>query len=291
MPKPVTPSLAILILLLGLSACGGGTSSQRVVIQNKGSDTIVNVAQAFAEAYRQVNPNVAVAVSGGGTGTGIAALLNGTVDIANASRDITPEEREKIRQARGAEPLEHTIAIDAVVFFVHPQNPLQEITFEQLACIYGENGTCNDWPSVGVQVPGCADQAIIRVSRQSNSGTYEYVREHVLGKDHDFKLGSRDMQGSKDVVDLVTNTPCAIGYSGLGYATSGVKALCLAKAKGEPCTPPSVEAAKAKTYPMARPLYMYTLGDVRGPVHDYLEWIRSPAGQKIVTESGFIPHD
>jgi phosphate transport system substrate-binding protein len=280
-----------LIMTIGLSACGGGNSERRALLQNKGSDTLVNVAQAWAQEYRQVKPEVAIAVSGGGSGTGIAALLNGTVDIANASRDITPDEKAKIKEARGAEPLEHIVAIDAVVFFVHPQNPLTEITLEQLACIYAEDGTCDKWSSLGVEVPGCADQSIIRVSRQSNSGTYEFVRDHVLGKDRDFKLGSRDMQGNKDVVDLVTNTPCAIGYSGLGYATAAVKALCLSKAKGEPCVGATLQTAKSRKYPMSRPLYMYTLGDPAGPIHEYIAWIRSPAGQKIVAENGFVPID
>ena len=159
-------TVLLLSLALVVGSCGGGAHEQRTLLQNKGSDTLVNVAQAWAEGYRQVNPNVAIAVSGGGSGTGIAALLNGTVDIANASRDIAPDEKEKIKQARGAEPLEHTVAIDAVVFFVHPHNPLNEINFDQIACIYGEGGTCDKWTSLGVEVPGCADQTIIRVSRQ-----------------------------------------------------------------------------------------------------------------------------
>ena len=266
--------------------CGGG--GDRKLLQNKGSDTMVNVAQAWAEAYRQVDPNVGIAVSGGGTGTGIAALVNGTVDLANASRAIKPEEQQQIKTARNVEAKEHTVAIDAVVFFAHVSNPLQKITIEQLACIYAEDGQCHKWTSLGVQVPGCADQTIIRVSRQSNSGTYEYVRERVLGEGKDFKLGSRDMQGSKDVVDLVHNTPCAIGYSGLGYATPGVKALCIPDNSGE-CVAPSVETAKSRKYPLSRPLFMYTLGEEQGPVKAYLGWILSPPGQKIVAEQGFVP--
>jgi phosphate transport system substrate-binding protein len=279
------------VFVLGVAclaaACGGGQSGERKLIQNKGSDTMVNIAQSWAEAYRQVDPNVGIAVSGGGSGTGIAALINGTVDIANASRAITADEQQKIREAQKVDAKEHEVAIDAVVFFVHNSNPLEKITLEQIACIYGEGSTCDKWSSLGVEVPGCSDQGIIRVSRQSNSGTYEYVRERVL-RQKDFKLGSRDMQGSKDVVDLVQNTPCAIGYSGLGYETPGVKPLCVSEGAGE-CAIPTVETAKSKKYILSRPLFMYTLGEAQGQVGAYITWIRSPAGQKIVAEQGFVP--
>ena len=280
---------ALLAALVSFAACSRADRAGRAVLQNKGSDTIVNLAQAWAENYRRVKPEVAIAVSGGGSGTGIAALINGTVDIANASRDIKPEEQEDIRKANGKTAVEHVVAFDAVVFYVHVDNPLDGLTVEQLACIYGEGGNCTTWDQVGAQVPGCAGQTIIRVSRQSNSGTYEFVREHVLGKERDFKLGSRDMQGSKDVVDLVEHTPCAIGYSGLGYATPHVKALCVTAKTGDPCIAPSVDAARSKTYPLSRPLYMYTLGEAEGPVKDYLDWIHTEQGQRIVAESGFIP--
>jgi phosphate transport system substrate-binding protein len=143
---------------------------------------------------------------------------------------------------------------------------------------------------LGVEVPGCTDQQIIRVSRQSNSGTYEYVRERVLGG-KDFKLGSRDMQGSKDVVDLVEHTPCSIGYSGLGYQKPGVHALCIADATHQECVQPSEESAHSGQYPLSRPLFMYTLGEPQGAVKAFIEWIRSPGGQKLVAEQGFVPLD
>jgi phosphate transport system substrate-binding protein len=273
------------------AACSGGGSAERTLIQNKGSDTLVNVAQAWAEAYRQVDPNVAVAVSGGGTGTGMAALINGTADIANASRAIKPEEQQEIKKAQKVEAKEHTVAIDAVLFFVHEGNPLTKLSIEQLACVYGEGGSCDEWTSLGVEVPGCAGQTIIRVSRQSNSGTYEYVRERVLGTERDFKMGSRDMQGSKDVVDLVEHTPCAIGYSGLGYATERVKALCVAENATSECVAPSLETARSGKYPLSRPLYMYTLGEAQGVIKAYIDWILTPPGQEIVAETGFVPVD
>ncbi|MFQ5479021.1 MAG: phosphate ABC transporter substrate-binding protein [Candidatus Binatia bacterium] len=269
-------------------ACTGGDSS-RTVIQNKGSDTLVNLAQAWAERYSALHNDVAVAVSGGGSGTGIAALINGNVDIANASRDIKEEEQEAVRKAHGQEAVEHVVARDAIVVFVHKDNPVPQLSLAQLACIYGEGGTCERWTDLGVEVPGCAGQEIIRVSRQSNSGTYVFFRETVLGKTRDFELGSRDMQGSKDVVDLVTHTPCAIGYSGMGYATAEVKSVCVAKNESSACVNPTPEAADSGLYPIARKLYMYTLGEPVGVVRDYLDWITSKEGQEIVVASGFVP--
>jgi phosphate transport system substrate-binding protein len=279
----------VAVLLVAFAACTSGDRASRTLIQNKGSDTLVNVAQAWAENYQSIDANVGVAVSGGGSGTGIAALINGTVDLANASRGIQAEEQEKVSQNNGAAAIEHTVAIDAVVFFVNKDNPLDSLSLEQLACIYGEGGTCTKWGDVGTEVPGCSGQEIIRVSRQSNSGTYAFVREEVLGKGVDFKLGSRDLSGSKDVADLVGTTPCAIGYSGMGYGTDRVKALCVSAKTGADCVSPTLETAKDGSYVLARPLFMYTIGEPQGAVAAYLEWIKSAAGQKIVADNGFVP--
>jgi phosphate transport system substrate-binding protein len=136
-------------------------------------------------------------------------------------------------------------------------------------------------------VPGCSDQEIVRVGRQSNSGTYSFFREWVVGEKNDLKLGSRDMQGSKDVVELVSGTPCGIGYSGLGYKTDHVKTVCLAETTADTCVEPSLEAAVSGTYPLSRKLYIYTLGEAQGDVAAYLDWIRSDAGQAVVAQSGY----
>lgn len=273
--------------LVALTLACGGDGTQRTVIQNRGSDTLVNVAQAWAEAYREVAPNVAVAVSGGGSGTGISAMINGTVDIANSSRAMTSSEIEAARGA-GNEPVEHIVGYDALAVFLHPDNPIDEISIAQLAAIYGEGGSAERWSDLGVTVPGCGSDEIIRVSRQNNSGTYAYFREAVLGE-VEYKLGSRDMNGSSEVVDLVVNTPCAIGYSGLAYATDEVKMPCVSTAEGSPCIAPSVETATDATYPIARPLFMYTAGAPQGAIGEYLAWIRSAAGQCIILEMGYAP--
>lgn len=292
----ILSTLVTLSMLLLQTGCGNKSengdnqAAEKMSIQNQGSDTMVNLAQAWAEAYANVDPKISVEVSGGGSGTGIAALINGTVDVANCSRKMEPEEIEKAKQQNGGkEPQEFMVGYDAMAIFVHKDNPLNEITLEQLAQIYSADGQFTKWSQLGVTNANCANDEIIRVSRQNNSGTYHYFREAVLGKGHDFKLGSVDMNGSKDVVDLVSKTPCAIGYSGMGYATHDVKVLHVAKKKGDTYYAPSIETTLDRTYPIARPLFMYTLGTPTDHVKHYLDWIHSDAGQQIVKESGYVP--
>ena len=260
-------------------------SGDREVLQNKGSDTLVNVAQAWAEEYKTVNPELAVAVSGGGSGTGISSLINGTVDLANSSRQIKEQEITAAKK-NGIEPVEHLVGYDALAIFVHKDNPLKEITMKQLADIYGEGGETVTWSALGVKVPGCDSDKIIRLSRQNNSGTFQYFKEAVL-KDKEFKLGSSDLHGSKDVVDTVMKTPCAIGYSGLAYAGPEVSMPCVQAA--DKCVAPSVETAVDRSYPIARPLYMYTKGQPAGAVKTYLDWIMSDTGQCIIHKMGYAP--
>jgi phosphate transport system substrate-binding protein len=268
---------------------GPAGTEDATVIQNAGSDTIVNLAQAWAEEYATIEPSVSIEVSGGGSGTGIAALINGTVDIANASRRMDPAERARARAQTGREPEEFIVGYDALAVFVHPANPMDEITIPRIGEIYREDGRARRWSDLGVRNTACRGGRIIRVSRQSNSGTYHYFREAVLGGGADFKLGSLDLHGSKDVVELIARTPCAIGYSGMGYANKHVKALRVAKGEGLPAYPPAVETAQDGTYPIARPLYMYTAGEPRGAVAAFMKWVTTEAGQRLVRESGFVP--
>lgn len=277
------------LLLLALTACG--TSSERAsrtVIQNKGSDTLVNVAQAWAESYKQVEPNVAIAVTGGGSGTGIASMINGTVDIANASRKMKASEIEAARR-NGINPIEHVVGFDALAVYIHHDNPADSFTLAQLAEVYGEGGQIKRWSQLGITIVGCDSDEIVRVSRQNNSGTYVYFQESVLGAERDFELGSRDMHGSKDVVDLVEHTPCAIGYSGLAYATEHVKLPAIAADDSSAPVAPSIDAAIDGSYPIARPLMMYTAGQPAGEIKKYMDWILGEDGQCIIRDKGYAP--
>jgi phosphate transport system substrate-binding protein len=276
------------IAMLSAGFCHPGLAAEKKQIQNIGSDTMVNLAQAWAEAYAKVEPGISVEVSGGGSGIGIAALINGTCDIANSSRQLEPEEVEKCKAKHGHEPKEFMVGYDALSIYVHPSNPINEISIEELSEIYREGGKFDKWSDLGVKIPGGKDQ-IIRVSRQNNSGTYHYFRETVVGKKADFKLGSRDMNGSKDVVELVSRTPGAIGFSGMGYATKAVKTVKVAKKKGGPYVAPSIATTLDKTYPIARPMFMYTPGQPPAHIQKYIDWILAPVGQKIVEETGYVP--
>jgi phosphate transport system substrate-binding protein len=283
-------------LLASVTGCGqrqgagsGSSPGGSVVIRVEGSDTMVNLAQAWAEEYSKLHPKVSVQVSGGGSGVGVASLTEQTTDLASVSREMKDKEVQRAEQNTGKKPKQFVVALDALAVYVHKANPLDTISLPDLAEIYGENGTITKWSQLGVQNVGCKSDEITRVSRQNNSGTYHYFREEVLGANREFKLGSIDQSGSKDLVALVSSTPCAIGYSGMGYHTADAKWLKVAKQKGQVGIEPSVASAKDKTYPLARPLYLYSLGEPSGPVREYLDWILSEAGQKIVIELGYVP--
>ena len=261
-------------------------STKRSTIQNKGSDTLVNVAQSWAEAYAVLRPQTPIAVSGGGTGTGVSALINGTADIVNASRELTSKELDMAKK-RGIEPVARIVGHDAVVVFVHKNNPKKEFSIADLVEIYGEGGRVERWSDLGIQVPGCPSDEVVLISRQNNSGTYEYFKQALLGKTREFKLGSRDLHGSKDVVDLIAKTPCAIGYSGLAYSTPEVHMACIRR--GAECVVPSVQSSLDGSYPIARPLFMVTNGKPQGAVADYLSWIETDAGQCIIAKQGYAP--
>ncbi len=286
MHKTVTFALGAAFAISAV--CLNVSAEARELIQNKGSDTLVNVAQAWAEAYQKVTSDVAVAVTGGGSGTGIAAMINGTVDIANASRAMKQKEVD-LAKSKGQNPIEHTVGFDALAVFLHKDNPAKSLQIGQLAEMYGEEGETKKWTDIGIEVPGCKNQEMVLVSRQNNSGTYAYFRSAVLGKKRDYKMGTRDMHGSKDVVDLVEKTPCAIGYSGLAYATDHVKMACIAKDGGDGCVMPTVASAADGSYPIARPLLMYTNGEPTGEIKKYLDFILSDEGQCIIFDKGYAP--
>lgn len=273
-----------------LAACSpqtseGGPTAENY-IENKGSDTIVNLALAWAERYQASHPEVRISVTGGGSGTGITSLINGTVDIANASRQISPEELAEAA-ANGVEPLEHVIARDAIAVIVHPQNPVSQLTLQQISDIY--SGKINNWSEIGGE-----DRPIVRLSRETNSGTHIYFLETVirLGNSEDKTLFSPNtllLPSSEGIIAEVRQNPNAIGYDGLGYVPEDLKMIAIAEEEGGPYFLPSIQTVNDQSYPIARELYMYTDGQPTGIVEDYLRWILDTEAQEIVAELGFVP--
>jgi phosphate transport system substrate-binding protein len=277
----------VVILLAGCTSASSGTNDQvSFYIQNKGSDTMVNLALAWAEAYQQVQPSVSVSVTGGGSGTGIAALINKTVDIANASRQIKDEEINDAK-ANGVEPFETVVARDAIAIIVHPENPINQLTLQQVSDIY--SGKINNWLEIGGD-----DRPIVRLSRETNSGTHVYFLETVIrmdNKESDLLFDQRTLllPSSEGITSEVSSNPNAIGYDGLGYVTDTVKVVAISGDTDGPYVVPSAESVNAGTYPISRDLYVYTNGEPKGAVKAYLEWILSNDAQDIVTELGFVP--
>jgi phosphate transport system substrate-binding protein len=266
-----------------LVACGAG--ADQVVLQDKGSDTMVNLMQLMSEEYTKEKPDVIVAVTGGGTGTGIKALIDGTTDLANASRAMKAEEKQQV-EAKGGSVHETVVAYDGLAIYVAKDNPIASISFDELKCIFANDGTCASWTDLGVTMD-CGGE-ILKVGRQNNSGTYEYFREEILGREGKF-TNTMDQSGTQQVVDVVATNKCAIGYGGMGYHNEDVRFVCLAKVKGEPCAEPTVESVKSGAYKFSRPLYVYTNGAPAGEAAAFLDWVRGPVGQKVALDSGFVP--
>jgi len=283
--------LAVLLvwLLMGResqeSTQAGTVSQPSQTIENKGSDTLVNLALAWAEAYMQANPQVSISVTGGGSGTGIAAMINGTVSIANASRAMKAEEIAAA-EANGISPVEFVVARDAIAVVVHPSNPVNELTLKQISDIFA--GRITNWAEIGGE-----DRPIVLLSRESNSGTYVYFLENVirLGDKKSDLLFSPEtllMPSSEGISAEVRQNPNAIGYDGLGYVTPGQKKVAIASQAGAASVLPSVDTVNDGSYPISRPLYMYTTSEPTGAIKDYLDWVMSD-GQSWVLELGFVP--
>jgi phosphate transport system substrate-binding protein len=289
--RPWIKSLSIILILI-IASCGirndnvHESPSEIINIENKGSDTIVNLALAWAEAYQAIRADVRISVTGGGSGTGIAALINNTVDIANASRQIKIEERDKA-ETNGITPVEFIVARDAIAIIVHPENPVNQLSIDQISAIY--SGQINNWSEVGGE-----DRPIVRLSRETNSGTHVYFLENVLRKGQEgnntlFSMDTLLLPSSEGISVEIRQNPNAIGYDGLGYVTEDLKTIAVGKDSNGPFILPSAKSVNDQQYPISRDLYMYTAGEPQGEILEYLNWILGSEAQQIVTELGFVP--
>lgn len=283
--------VAILALgALGLAGCGTGEETDEGTtteepaeeltgaINVEGSDTMVNLGQAWAEVFMEENPGVMISVKGGGSGTGIAALINGTVDLANASRAMKDEEKAELEGA-GGEAVEHEVAIDGIAVVVHPDNPVTGVSLADLGKIY--RGEITNWKDIGGP-----DKPIVILSRDSSSGTYEYFKEEVVANEDENAEYAKEAQllaSTQAIIDEVAKNDAAIGYVGLGYVTDTIKVI---EVDGVAA---SLDTAKDGSYVLSRYLYMYSNGEVDGVMAAYLEWILGADGQAVVTDQGFVP--
>lgn len=276
-----------------LGACAGGgkadgrqaTSGGAFIIQNTGSDTLVNLALAWAERYMAIHPDVRISVTGGGSGTGIASLINGTIQIANASREMSAEEIATAKK-NGVTPVRFTVALDAIAVVENPENPVDGLTLQQISQMY--TGRIGRWSLIGGD-----DRPIVLLSRESNSGTYVYFLEQVIrqGNAKGKELFSPEtllMPSSEGISAEVRQNPNAIGYDGLGYVTPDQKKVAVARNASSPFVLPSVGTVRDGSYPVSRPLFMYTAGQPQGEVKTYLDWVMHD-GQKLVEGLGFVP--
>ncbi|MDO9515495.1 MAG: phosphate ABC transporter substrate-binding protein [Syntrophales bacterium] len=264
----------LLACLVSLSLVGGHTALAGETLVIKGSTTLLPVAQVAAEAYMKLHPGINISLSGGGSGNGIKALIDGSTDIATASRSIKPKE-EKLAQEKGVYPVPHRVAIDAIVPVVHPKNPVTDLSTEQLSLIY--QGKIKNWKEVGGE-----DLKIVVVSRDTSSGTYEVWEEKIL---HKAKVTPRaQLQASNGaIIQTISRNKYAIGYIGLGYLNKSVRALTV---NGIEAT---VTTALSGAYPVARPLFMYTNGQPKGTTSGFINFVVSEDGQELVRKEGYVP--
>lgn len=278
------------LTLATLIACGGGekregASSSAASRSNdkpltiKGSDTMVILGQRLAEEYMKANQGTVVQVNGGGSGTGIAALINGTVDLAQSSREMKEDEKAKAKQARGSDIVETPVALDALAVFVHSANPVQTLTIAQVKDIY--QGKVSNWKQVGGP-----DAPLVLYGRESSSGTYDYFREHVLEKG-DFAPNVQTLQGTAAIINAVGQDKNGIGYGGIAYAKE-VRAIGIAAADKQPVAPSEATVADG-TYPLSRKLYFYYSANAPERVTKFAQWTLTPEAQALVTKVGYFP--
>jgi phosphate transport system substrate-binding protein len=274
-----------LVLAFGLGLARPA-SAQAKAIQIKGSDTMVNLGQAWAEAFSKKHPGINIAVTGGGSGTGLTALINGTCDVAESSRSIEPKEIEK-GKTKGIIPKEFLVAMDGIAIVVHPKNPIKNLTAEQLREIF--LGHITNWKAIGG-----ANKPIVILSREFNSGTHIFFKEHVLRRGNakgpeEFSPSALLMPSSQAIAEEVAGNENAIGYYGMGYISPKQKVIAVAKDVKSPYIEPTLPNVKSKIYPISRPLFLYTNGEPKGMIKEYVDFVFSPEGQELVKKIDFVP--
>jgi phosphate transport system substrate-binding protein len=275
--KSIQKALSVL-LMAGLAVATGFAQDKPITI--KGSDTMVLLGQRWAEVYMQKNPGVQLQVTGGGSGVGIAALINGSTDICEASRSMKDKEKQDLQDKQNKPAIEVAVAVDGIAIYLNKANPVQELTLEQLKQIY--MGRINDWKDVGGK-PG----KIIVYGRENSSGTYQYFKEHVLANG-DFHPTVQTLPGTAAVTNAVAKDPKAIGYGGIAYA-KGIKNANLKKDANSPAIEPTEQNVLSATYPISRYLYWYFAGEPAGQMLKLKNWVLSDEGQKLVKEVGYYP--
>ncbi len=267
---------------LGLAlGVGASASAWAGNVTSKGSDTMVILAQKWAETYMSKNSGTKIQVTGGGTGTGFAALQNQTTDLCNASRKIRAKEIETCIKAFGKRPTEYKVALDGLSVYTHNSNPIKELSLEQLELVF--TGKIRNWKQLGG-----ADAPIVVYSRENSSGTYEFFKEHVL-KGKDFAANAQTMPGTAAVLQAVAKEKNGIGYGGAAYG-EGAKHLAIKKDDGSPALDPTEENVVKGLYPISRYLFIYINPALdKGEAAAYLKWIRSEDGQKVVKDVGYFP--
>ncbi len=274
--------LVLLPFALCFTGCGGGddTGSAPKSITIKGSDTMVILGQRWAEEYMKLHPEKRIQVTGGGSGTGIAALINGSTDICEASRSMKDKEREIVLKRHGQEVSEIPVALDGVAVYLPESSPIKSLTKAQLKAIY--TGSITNWRDVGGN-----DQRIVAYSRENNSGTYVFFKEHVLDNE-DYARDIQTLPGTAAVVNAVSKDPASLGYGGIAYAT-GIKAIAVRSDETSEPVAPSLETVASGEYPLSRKLFFYTVGEPTGQVKEFIDWVLSPEGQEICAAVGYYP--
>ncbi|MEM7235421.1 MAG: PstS family phosphate ABC transporter substrate-binding protein, partial [Planctomycetota bacterium] len=278
----VVVPVALLVLALGSCTRDGGDSSKSIRVN--GSDTMLEVGVAWQEGYKKVKPDINISMNGEGSGVGITQLINGEIELAHSSRAMSDSEKKQIKDKHGKDPAEFIVGFDGIAVYTHKDNPIKSISMEKLKEIFAEGGKIDKWEDVDPAFKG----EIKRCSRNNVSGTYKFFRKAVCGKGVEFKKGATTMPGSNGVVEYCKTTPNAIGYSGMAYKIPEVNAVAVSTAGG-PAVAPTVENVMAEKYPIARPLYAYTIGTPSAELKAYLDWVRSAAGQKVIQDEGYVP--